>query len=93
MPRRSPRLSRARPPRARPARATSRSRLRRTLAIALLVGGVLLETAANLVQLAESHIVHDTLARISPSGLVASLSRTLDDLTGEPRGEDPGPRR
>lgn len=51
----------------RPRASKKRSRLKRTLAISLLVGGVLLETFANVVQLVESHIVHDVVAQARSS--------------------------
>lgn len=43
---------------------TKRQKLRRTLAILLLVGGVLLETVANIVQLVESDTIADAVATV-----------------------------
>jgi hypothetical protein len=43
---------------------TPGARVRRTAAIVLLVGGVALETVANVVQLAESPLVNETVAKV-----------------------------
>lgn len=68
MPRSSPRSTRARPKKG--------SGTKRRLAIAIVVVGVVLEVLANVVQLAESPLVHDAVS----SALQASVPAKVHEV-------------
>ena len=57
-----------------------RSRVRRSIAIALVIAGVMLETAANLVQLAESRILHQAFAELSTASWPTRVAHALYGL-------------
>lgn len=71
-------MSRSPPPKTR-ARQKKRPRVKRALAIALVATGVLLEVLANVVQLAESDIVHRAVYGAMNTSLPATVHRAVRD--------------